>query len=43
MGVNWRIVFDVARGAVVGLLLCDAVIKIIGVDPESLIFRYAGY
>jgi hypothetical protein len=43
MRVNWQTVFDVARGAVIGILLCYAFTRLVGIDPESLVFRYAGY
>jgi hypothetical protein len=35
--------WDLLRGAVVGLLLCYAVARLVGLDAEALVFRYAGY
>lgn len=40
---RWNVLFDVARGVLLGILLCAVFLKLIGADASVLQFRYAGY
>lgn len=35
--------FDVFRGLILGALICFGIVRIALLDPNDVIFRYAGY
>ncbi len=41
--VTKRVLFDVARGILLGLLMSVVLLKLLGADTSVLQFRYAGY
>lgn len=43
MKARLPLAWDLLSGAIIGLLLCYAITRLMGVDADALIFRYAGY
>ena len=35
--------WDVLRGVILGLLLSYGILRIVQVNPDSILFKYAGY
>lgn len=43
MNARLPLAVDLVRGVFVGLLLCYALARLVGLDSDALVFRYAGY
>lgn len=46
MGLAWRwglVAFDIARGLILGSLICYGILRMAQINPDDIVFRYAGY